>query len=127
MIKVSLYYLILMFWLVGGFWPSGNGMLFCASRLDMKLSTDPQAKPPRLTLSFSLKFHTATKKNELSSSVLYVSALFFSHHSDEQPWPSSVSVDGYAAFLLWISGYLLCHRLHPWDAHIGFHGCGGKM
>lgn len=101
-------------------------MLFCALHLAMQLSTDPPAKPSRLALGFSAQSNAATRKNELPS-VVCVSALFFSHHTDEQPRSSSVSVGCYAAFLLWISSCLLCHRLHPWDAHAGFHGCGGKM
>lgn len=83
MIKISIYQLILIFRLFGKFLPSGSGMLFCALHLARQLSTGPQAKPPGLTLSFSVKFNAAVQKNELPSPVLYVSALFFSHHTDE--------------------------------------------
>lgn len=54
MIKSSILHLMLIFWLVGGFGPSGNGVLFCGSHWATQLSTEPQAKPPRLTWSFSL-------------------------------------------------------------------------
>lgn len=60
-------------------------------------------------------------------SVRSLSAFLFSHHSNEQPWESPVPADCYAALLLWTGSRLLCHRLHTWHAHLGFHGCRGKV
>lgn len=45
--------LLLMFCSVGGFGPTGNGVLFCDSHWATQLSTEPQAKPPGLTWGFS--------------------------------------------------------------------------
>lgn len=60
-------------------------------------------------------------------SLFCFAAFLLSHHTNEQPRESPVSVDCYAALLLWTGSCLLCHRLHTWHAHLGFHGCRGKV
>lgn len=58
--------------------------------------------------------------------VVYVAALFLSHHADEQPLSSAVPAGRDAAVLLWAGGGPVRHELLPRDAHAGLHGGGGK-
>lgn len=55
-----------------------------------------------------------------------VSAFLFSYHTHEQPRQSAGPAHSHASVLLWISSCLWSCWLHPWHAHIGFHGCRGE-
>lgn len=48
----DLYQLIFIFWLVGEFWPSGNGMLFCALHLGAHTKHRFPSKATKINLEF---------------------------------------------------------------------------
>lgn len=74
-----------------------------------------------------LEFWAVAVVGQWTVSLFCFAAFLLSHHTNEQPRESPVFVDCYAALLLWTGSCLLCHRLHPWHAHLGFHGCRGKV
>lgn len=55
-----------------------------------------------------------------------VAAFLFSYHAHEQPHQSPDPAHSHAPVLLWISSCLWYYWLHPWHAHLGFHGSGGE-
>lgn len=57
----------------------------------------------------------------------FVAALFLSHHTNDQPHQSPDPTSSYASFLLWVSSCVWGCWLHPWNAHIIFHGSRGEI
>lgn len=55
-----------------------------------------------------------------------VAAFLFSYHTHEQPHQSPDPADSHAPVLLWTSSRLWHYWLHPWHAHVGFHGSRGE-
>lgn len=53
-------------------------------------------------------------------------AVLLSDNTHEQPRQSPDPACGHAAVLLRAGSRLWCYWLHPWDAHLGFHGSRGE-